>query len=374
MACGHGLSWRLALSGEPMLCIYCNRREADAREHYLPQCLGRFRDFQPLLDAICQDCNQAIGGEVEREFCRRSPEAVIRSAHWIKGRPRGGRAKQPAHMYQPEKIGGEHLYFFGPDPGTGEDILWQPDEQPGTVKPISQIVTFDREGKLTGHIPIPVEITSGRELAALLNASEVEFPIPRARVVSAPDDHVRVRRLFSEINIDVPLKTGAVGRVQRQLFVGRVGPAYFRALAKIGFHYALRHIPTISGREEDFVALREFIRNGVGNPGAFLTTQAPVSYGSSGPRGHMLAAIANPDGQIVVNMQFFIGVDASLPRWQLVLGSNPTILLVKQASAHLFTYSKEDDGRLTGGEIVELSVAAGDSELPNMRFWRVEVG
>ena len=48
-----------------MLCIYCREREADAREHYLPQCLGRFWDFQPLLGTLCQQCNEGIGGTLE---------------------------------------------------------------------------------------------------------------------------------------------------------------------------------------------------------------------------------------------------------------------------------------------------------------------
>jgi hypothetical protein len=110
-----------------MLCIYCREREADAREHYLPQCLGRFQNFEPLLDRLCDTCNHEIGGALEREFCRRSPEAVLRSVHWIKGQQRGGQKKRPAHIYQPEKIGGRHMYMFGLDMD-GRNVLWQTGE------------------------------------------------------------------------------------------------------------------------------------------------------------------------------------------------------------------------------------------------------
>src|SRR5688572_22113871 len=137
-----------------MLCIYCKEREAKAREHYLPQCLGRFQNFEPLLDKLCQPCNEQIGRIHEREFCRRSPEAVLRSIHWIKGQARGGRKKRPTHIYQPEKIGGQHLYFFAPDPETGQSILRQTDNKPRTVKEISQLVIFDDVGEVTRHIPI----------------------------------------------------------------------------------------------------------------------------------------------------------------------------------------------------------------------------
>src|SRR4051794_188459 len=136
-----------------MLCIYCKEREANACEHYLPQCLGRFQNFEPLYDRLCQVCNEDIGGALEREFCRRSPEAIARSVHWIKGRSHGSKKKRkPAHVYQPEKIGGRHVYMYGADPETGRDILWQTDGQPGTIKEISQIIIFNDEGDDTHQI------------------------------------------------------------------------------------------------------------------------------------------------------------------------------------------------------------------------------
>jgi hypothetical protein len=92
-----------------MLCIYCKEREANAREHYLPQCLLRSQNFEPLLHRLCQNCNEDISA-LEREFCRRTPEAIGRSVNWIKGQTRSSRKnRKPAHIYQPEKIGGRHL-------------------------------------------------------------------------------------------------------------------------------------------------------------------------------------------------------------------------------------------------------------------------
>jgi hypothetical protein len=147
-----------------MLCIYCKEHEANAREHYLPQCLGRFQNFEPLLHRLCQDCNGDISA-LEREFCRRSPEAIVRSVNWIKGQRRSRRKeRRPAHIYQPEKIGGRHLYMYGPDPKTGRDILWQTDTKPGEVKEISQFVLFDDQGEETNHIPIPTEIKTAVSL------------------------------------------------------------------------------------------------------------------------------------------------------------------------------------------------------------------
>src|ERR1035437_2318316 len=172
-----------------VLCIYCHEREANAREHYLPQCLGRFRNFEPLLDRLCQKCNEDIGGSLDLEFCRRSPEAIARSLHWIKGQQHGSKRKRKrTHIYQPERIGGRHIYMYGPDPETGRQILWQTDTQPGTIKEISQIVFFDADGDDTHHIPIPTEINTGRELVQILRAEGVTFPVPKAQIIAASGD------------------------------------------------------------------------------------------------------------------------------------------------------------------------------------------
>ncbi len=184
-----------------MLCIYCKEREANAREHYLPQCLGRFQNFEPLLGRLCQKCNQDIGGSLEREFCRRSPEALLRTSHWIKGQTRGSEKKRKAaHIYQPEKVGGRHLYMYGPDPDNGRDILWQTDPaKPGHVREISQILLFYEQDAQTHCIPIPTEMRTARELIDLLKLQGVTFPVPKMQVIAASGDEDRVQVMCNEL-------------------------------------------------------------------------------------------------------------------------------------------------------------------------------
>lgn len=62
------------------------------------------------------------------------------------------------------------------------------------------------------------------------------------RVIAAPDDEQRVQALFPD---SVPMQRREGGRIGPQFFAGEITPAYFRALAKIGFHYALKYIPAI---------------------------------------------------------------------------------------------------------------------------------
>jgi len=144
----------------------------------------------------------------------------------------------------------------------------------------------------------------------------------------------------------------------RQFFKGEITRAYFRVLAKIGFHYALKYIPTITGNEGAFRGLRDFIRHRTGDASQFLSSCETVSN-SSGPPGHVLTAVVAPDSPIIVNMQFLAGCKTALPQWRLILGDNPTMVFVRQAqvSAHFFAYAQRDDGQLIGGEVVTLGVA-----------------
>ncbi|HKW97191.1 MAG TPA: hypothetical protein VJN43_05615 [Bryobacteraceae bacterium] len=340
-----------------MLCIYCKEREADAREHYLPQCLGRFQNFEPLLNKLCQKCNVDISA-LEREFCRRSPEAIVRSVNWIKGQTRDSkRTRKSPNVYQPEKIGGRHLYMYGLDPETGRDILWQTDpKKPGAVKEISQFIVFDDQGQQAKHLPIPTTIRTGHELEQLFRLEGVNFSEAKLLVITSSGDEDRVQAMCNELNLKVHLEKRKGGRVPRQFFKCQLSPAYFRALAKIGFHYALRYIPTITGHEGVFRALRDFIKDGIGDHHQFLT-EWKAAFNPDGPPGHILTTVANPNKPIVVNMQFFAGCEAPLPQWRLVLGDNPTALYVEQTSAHFFSYTREEGGRLTGGKVVVMSVA-----------------
>src|SRR4051812_8932675 len=66
-------------------CIYCPN-QADSPEHWLPRSLGTFGPLQVLNDKICGDCNQALGREIDTEFTRVGPEAILRAGLGVEGR------------------------------------------------------------------------------------------------------------------------------------------------------------------------------------------------------------------------------------------------------------------------------------------------
>ena len=334
-----------------MLCIYCRERQADAREHPLPQSLGGFLNYETLRDRICQPCGEEIS-KVEQEFARLSPEAVLRSTKWVK---RGGR-KPRGHRssFEPHKIGGKHLWCCARDPESGYVLLWQPDTKPGSVKPLSQFVILDEGRRQIGLVPIPTGIHTGPELAKLFKEHQVKSPVASVYLKAATGDEDRVKAMLADWGRTVELTKGKPGPVPGpQMFRAEVTLAYFRALAKIGFHYVLTHIPTIVGNEPEFRALREFVRHGTGDPNRYLH-RLDKTPDTKGPPGHVLTAVATQES-ITVNMQFFIGCGVRLPQWCLVI-PNPTVLVVTQTVAHYIPYIVADDGSLRGGEVVELTV------------------
>ena len=291
-------------------------------------------------------------GKVEQEFARLSPEAVLRRTKWVKhggGKPRG----RPS-SFEPQKIGGKHLWFYARDPESGYGLLWQPDTLPGSVKPLSQFVILDEEGEQIGLVPIPTGISTGRELARLFKEHQIKSPIASVYLRAATGDEDRIKGMLADWGRTVELTKGKPGPVPGpQVFRGEVTLAYFRTLAKIGFHYALTHIPTIAGNEPEFRPLREFIQHGTGDPGQFLQ-RLDETPATNGTPGHVLTAVAVPD-RIDVNMQFFIGCEVSLHQWSLVI-PNPTAIVVTQTVAHYFPYIIGSDGSLRGGEAVELTI------------------
>jgi hypothetical protein len=347
-----------------VLCIYCQESNANAREHYLPRSLGGFEKFAPLLDRLCQKCNEEIGGTAEMAFARQSPEGILRNLQLVK-RSRGKRTK-PQSVYSPRFAGDEHFSLSATDPETGLELLWQLDEGPGTIGEISQLVVFDANCEAVHHIPVPTAITTGKELFDVFQQHKVAFPVPKLLVIAAHGDEDRIQQMFADWNIkcELQLQKRHGGLIPGpKVYKGRVDLSYFRALAKIGFHYTLKYIPNITGGESCFSPLRNFIKHGSGDPNKFLSPGNSLKRFDERP-GHLLTCAILPSGEIVSTFQFFVGSEPPLPRWQLSIGQYPGLLTIYCFSEHFFTLTPTSNGSLKGGEIISLERPLGWGSRP----------
>lgn len=144
---------------------------------------------------------------------------------------------------------------------------------------------------------------------------------------------------------------------------------YFRGLAKIGFHYFLKHMRGFHGSEAAFAGIRDFILDGKAEDvdrfvsGRTNYLAADIFPGES-PVGYRHLLIARADyEQLVSRMQFFIHPKYSspiyrverfaLPVYTVRLGKSPSRIIYPRASRHYFTYSDEYGREGYDGEMRE---------------------
>jgi hypothetical protein len=138
---------------------------------------------------------------------------------------------------------------------------------------------------------------------------------------------------------------------------------YFRAVAKIGFHYFLLHSQLFTGLEEEFDGIRRFIRYGEGHEGDFVAKgRGPLTYDPSGcdrPSyyGHVLRTDVSPK-QIAVRVLLFIGHDHK-PDWYGVILSRTKhlIFLASEEFGHYYRYIEPEETSQYDGVIERLTVA-----------------
>lgn len=349
------------------ICIYCKRSEKLSNEHYLPRCLGKFRGFEGLNDRVCKNCNEGFSA-IDEQFCRSGPEAIVRSLLGIGGRP----AHRKISPFQRGSAGAERLSFLARPLLHSDDVreIEMDVDQTGSLRRLRQIVLDF--GSRQVSIRITDDMKEPEHLLERLKEKGVEFVEPREGEV--PITAIITGALPSEIDWMQHLLSG-LGRnmvsepeisiedkKEEATAVISASPTvnYFRALAKIGFHYFLKHVPGFHGSESTFAPIRDFISGGVpADVDSFIAGRreqisTDINWGDSatGYR-HVLVARTNYH-ELTAKMQFFIPERYRipllrpqvhvLPIYTIMLGRNPSRLDVPRAFSHSFTYTNELDG------------------------------
>jgi len=138
---------------------------------------------------------------------------------------------------------------------------------------------------------------------------------------------------------------------------------YFRAIAKIAFHYFVLYSQVFTGLEEEFNAVRRFIRYGVGHEANFVTKgSGSIAYDPSGADrppyyGHVVRTDISPS-RIAVLVLLFIGHDYT-PDWYAVTLSRAEhqIFLPSEEFGHYYKYLEPEERSQYAGVIEALTVA-----------------
>ena len=146
------------------ICIYCNEREADSKEHAIPAALGMdyIKGFEKLHGKLCSSCNNDIG-KIEEQFLRSGPEAYLRSVLKIKRR-KGSSGVNP---FLRGSAGVDAIKAELKDPESDTSFLCEPADKPGNMTHLYQLLMRDSQGEIH-HVIIPESIQSSEALNEML--------------------------------------------------------------------------------------------------------------------------------------------------------------------------------------------------------------
>ena len=296
-----------------LTCIYCESEPA-SEEHAFPACFGEFEGFPLLLNTICRRCNEKIG-LAEQQLCRSGIEGVLRSVLGLTGRTK----HEPVNPFERGSAGAPPIEFTARHPESNLDVLWEFHPEFGP-RELRQIVFFDDEGQ-SAPLRVPQSIKTPAQLREHI------------RTHGEPRENASV--FGEELNVlaEFTLKpqTSRVGEQKPsvvQNLTGKVAVTnlYFRAIAKVAFHYLLTVEDSVRGDEDVFAPIREFILKG-GTADDFVTTdRKPIvaTEENSGLEWGHLLSIERRSDCIQVRLQFFIGPLNQRPfTYKVGLASHP---------------------------------------------------
>lgn len=338
----HGGKCKLSGVNGRAECIYCGDSDSFSREHSLPKGFGRFHGYDTLRNSICVTCNNGFK-ELEGQLLRTGPIGLYRhlvnlgynrrSDHTNIFRGRSYGHDPPEIPYKSSELRWELLVEFLP----GEI----------GVTIANQVILRRSNGEYQ-PLPIPDNMVQPEAFAVYVERRglrDARFTAFYAR----ESDTERCRRLvegcFGRQRLR-PAPQEQFGTTASGEIILSMGKDSCRAIAKIGFHYAVQCFPNIRGHEVEFSQVREFIQNGIGETDDFVKWRKPIAKefteGALPDKWrHLLVTIQN-EGKISTVIQFYAGPEFIGPCFVVELGLCPSkILLPDPRKGHEFVYDDE---------------------------------
>jgi hypothetical protein len=336
-------------------CIYCGSSDFSV-EHHVPRCLGNFRGNQTLVDRICGACNNSFK-LLDEQLCRSGGEAFFREYLGIQGRKR----QNKANSFYRGSAGGQRVQIEANSPTDGRTIALELNG--GSPRELRHFELLAEDG--TRHvIPVPDRMTPEQFRTAV---DQLNIGAIREGHVYADDPQIEwMQSLLATLAPDVTVQwTAEVPEpvtYPGAVITFTVTERYFRALAKIGFHFFLSCLPQFRGDEGCFGEIREFIatEGSMDRCDRFVTSEVRQTiYNGLRPAnwGHLLTAEVDSHS-LTARVQLFLGPE-SLPAIHTVrLGANPSRLHYRQAEVRYFEYFPREeragqfDGEVKTGFVV----------------------
>jgi hypothetical protein len=283
-------------------CIYCRENKADEafkkREHVLSKGFGTFQQNLTLLRAVCDDCNQIMGDEVETPGIRGSVEGVHRYQTPELRDPEAF-AKTPRTRViferdEPEWEGVRLFVRLSEDGNDVEEVL--PPQVRATFKDGRRIVYFLQD------LPGSIDVEAVESWRAFYRE-----PADRDAIVAA----LSSRGIRPEWQTPVADALPASGRasVTARIIYDDISR---RLVAKIAFNYLTYVRGAEFALKPDFDPIRRFIRYGEGRGADFVEPlsspflrEEQETLGFRGSDDHLVAVEEDGDRHLVGHVSLF---------------------------------------------------------------------
>jgi hypothetical protein len=331
-------------------CIYCGSADT-TEEHPLPRCLGQFKGYVTLPESVCSRCN-GICGQLDEQLCRCGSEAFFRKYLGVSGRA----SHDDVNPFYRGSSRGGRLEMLGTSHETGEERELEI-VAPNEVRELRCVKLVAPDDSV--HT---IAITDGMAQAdfrAKVKALGITV-FKHANISAAPEEIPWIESLFEGFKWErgpewVQPQGPVVYGPSTIKFT--VTDRYFRAIAKIGFHYFLTKFPRFHGDEPWFAGIRHFIIGGsIEEIGQFVTWGheqfvAPLREGSRlRVWGHFLAAESDYHS-FRAKVQLFVGPQSRSLVYLVQLGQNPSRIVASESYADFFVYYAPEDRSEFDGEV-----------------------
>ena len=340
-------------------CLYCSE-EAKSEEHPLPAALGEFVNAPTLKDHICSTCNSNRIGLLDEQYVRCGPEGLLRKKFGIEGREH----HEGVNPFYRGSAGGRRIEFLAWDDALQCDVnieLLGGDQG----RQLCELILKEKSGQTPPHhIALKPGMTADELLkivAGLKMKGELE-----SRITYDPATEQWAPELIKRAWPSASMSEGVLGATTFRGGVAKfqVTDRFYRAIAKIGFHYFLTQFPKYTGHEAIFSDIREFIiedSKGLvpARVNQFIGVRPyPLAMAMSDPRiipngwvGHLICAEVR-EGRCLAHYEPFISPEGRLRPRTIHLGRDDTAGECA-IQAHLHRYFEHGRrGRFSGEALI----------------------
>jgi len=290
---------------------------------------------------------------MEEQFCRCGPEAFFRRMKGIRGRKYHNK---PSPFYR-GSAGGKRIVFQTEHPSLDCLIYGELEEGKEKAYAASQIIFCDIQEKYHSVL-ITERIKSTEDLVRELEARGIVGGKPVA-YIGDPNEKECIKRLLP--GFDIKIWNDLFRDGEKRQFVAKfeITDLYFRCIAKIAFHYFLKHFPQFTGFEHEFKGIKHFIMNG-GDVNQWVRQERKEFIeqlkGGATPQQYLhVIAVEKTYLEIIARTQFFIGPNLVPYHSKIFIGKNPEKLHYDQSIGHQLVYFDKTDKNGHDGIMVPLN-------------------